>query len=247
MVIVPQSVNTDNQQYDQETDILQSSPKKMDFAIKIKNIPPLLYALIFAASMLLMLGFLGPQVTSVKRGQDNLLTPPDNMPYLGKSDSSVALFAAYDPFCAGCDVFYNEVEPAIKKKYVDTGKIKFYFWPRTYSQNSHENFESMECAGEQGFYWEYRKNLIGPPRYKEIWQEYTRENYIRAAQVTGLKEAEFVSCINSGKYTERITTFEKQAKDAGLQINPSIIVGRTVLRSPQISDVATILDRALAQ
>ncbi len=81
-----------------------------------------------------------------------------NLPIQGKADAQITIIEFSDYQCPFCGRFYVQTEGQIKKDYVDTGKVKFYYrdFPLTsIHPGAQKGAESARCAGEQNKYWEY--------------------------------------------------------------------------------------------
>lgn len=81
-----------------------------------------------------------------------------NSPVRGDVNAKVTMIEFSDYQCPFCEKFYQESEKQIKKDYVDTGKVKFYYRDFPLSQihlGAEKGAEAARCAGDQGKYWEY--------------------------------------------------------------------------------------------
>ena len=81
-----------------------------------------------------------------------------NLPPLGSASAKVTLIEFSDYECPFCERHYTQVESQLKKEYIDTGKVKFYYRDFPLSQihpGAQKAAEATRCAGDQGKYWEY--------------------------------------------------------------------------------------------
>lgn len=81
-----------------------------------------------------------------------------NLPVKGNQNAPVTLIEFSDYQCPFCGRFYEGAEAQIRKEYVETGKVKFYFrdFPLTQIHpGAKKGSEAARCAGDQGKYWEY--------------------------------------------------------------------------------------------
>ena len=153
MVILPSAFENKDAERNTEVNNSVKTSKKTDNSSNFKGSLVLIFALVVVIIASLVVVLYKPKVVSPdSQVGDNILNPGLEMPYLGKADAAVELIAVHDPFCAGCGWFYHEIETQIKTKYIDTGLIRFYFWPQILSENSQKNYEAMECANEQNRY-----------------------------------------------------------------------------------------------
>ncbi len=86
-----------------------------------------------------------------------------HLPVRGNKNASVTVIEFSDFQCPFCEQFYKTTYPQLKKEYIDTGKIAFYYrhFPLT---NIHPlavpAANASECANEQGKFWEYHDLLF---------------------------------------------------------------------------------------
>lgn len=86
-----------------------------------------------------------------------------NLPVLGKESAPVAFVEFSDYQCPFCSRFYTDAEAQIKKEYIDSGKVKFYFrdFPLiSIHPGAQKGAEAARCAGDQGKYWEYHNYVF---------------------------------------------------------------------------------------
>lgn len=81
-----------------------------------------------------------------------------DLPPLGKDSAKVTMVEFSDYQCPFCGRHFTQAEPQIKKEYIDTGKVKFYYRDFPLSQihqGAQKAAEAARCAGEQNQYWQY--------------------------------------------------------------------------------------------
>lgn len=90
---------------------------------------------------------------------------------LGDPNAKVTLIEYADYQCPFCSRFFTQVEPQIKKDYIDTGKVKMIYrnfafldtdqtgQPTGYKE-SHLSAEAAECAKDQNKFWQYHDLLF---------------------------------------------------------------------------------------
>jgi protein-disulfide isomerase len=75
---------------------------------------------------------------------------PDHV--LGNADAKVTVIEYASPTCPHCAQFSNEVYPAFKTEYIDTGKIKFILRPFIRNLQDAVVFLLAEAAGEEKYH-----------------------------------------------------------------------------------------------
>lgn len=86
-----------------------------------------------------------------------------HFPVLGNANAPVTVIEFSDFQCPFCESFFKNTFPSLKKDYIDTGKVKFYYrqFPLTsIHPNAQEAAEAAECANEQNKFWQYHDMLF---------------------------------------------------------------------------------------
>ena len=144
-------------------------------------------------------------------------------PLLGRADAPVTLVEFADYQCPFCQRFFATTLPALKKDYIDTGKLRYVFrdYPLDMHAHARPSAEAAHCAGEQGKYWAMHDALfqhqgaLDPPQLAE---------YARAVGVDG---PVFDQCLSSGRPRARVERGLADGAAAGVQGTPAFVVGKT--------------------
>ena len=75
---------------------------------------------------------------------------PDKV--LGAADAKVTVIEYASPTCPHCATFHNDVYPAFKAEYVDSGKVKFILRPFIRNLQDAVVFLLAEAAGEDKYH-----------------------------------------------------------------------------------------------
>src|SRR5437867_7147997 len=89
-------------------------------------------------------------------------TSVTDAPVLGRNDAPVTLVEFSDYQCPFCQRFFATTLSALKKHYVDTGKVRYVFRDFPLDQmhpQARKAAEAAHCAVEQGKYWEMHEVL----------------------------------------------------------------------------------------
>ncbi|OGE43236.1 hypothetical protein A3B45_00745 [Candidatus Daviesbacteria bacterium RIFCSPLOWO2_01_FULL_39_12] len=86
-----------------------------------------------------------------------------DLPPLGSKSAKVTMIEFSDYQCPFCGRHFTQAEPQLKKEYIDTGKVVFYYRDFPLSQihpGAQKAAEAARCAGDQNKYWEYHDLLF---------------------------------------------------------------------------------------
>lgn len=130
---------------------------------------------------------------------------PDDM-VLGRANAPIEVVEYASLTCPHCARFHAEVFPAFKRKYVDTGRVKFIFreLPTPPIQVATAGFLMARCAGQA----KYFKVIDEIFRSQDTW--YGSPGGPLAAlrgiaKANGMSEAQFQTCITDSKQVDALT------------------------------------------
>lgn len=112
--------------------------------------------------------------------------------------------------------------PQIERDYIATGKVRYYFLDFPLESIHPQAFRAAEaanCAGEQGRFWEMHARLfanqaaLGP------------DQLIAHAQALSLDLSRFRSCLESGRYADKIRSDLRDGQRLGVSGTPMFLLG----------------------
>jgi protein-disulfide isomerase len=147
----------------------------------------------------------------------------DNAVWLGNKNAPLTMVEFTDFQCPFCQRFHLSTFPEIRKRYIDTGKVRFASvdFPLQFHAHAFHAAEAARCAGEQGQFWKMRDQLVAnPSRLSETDLE-------AHAREIGLKMDDFHSCLTSGKYSQAIEKDLADAQALNIDGTPSFLIGHS--------------------
>ena len=173
----------------------------------------------------------------------------DDDPMLGRPDAKVLMIEFGDYQCPSCRQFWKEIEPRLKKDYIDTGKVKLVF--RDFPLNTHPEAvlaaEAVNCARDQNKYWEFHDKVF-------------REQYNKGDDVIRLKPADlkkwakdikmdpaaFDQCLDAEKYKAEVMKDKMEGEAAGVQGTPTFFInGRAMGGAQQYPEYRKVIEDLL--
>jgi protein-disulfide isomerase len=171
------------------------------------------------------------QGQAVPPAPQNMTVKGDAIFVLGKSDAPLTMVEFTDYQCPFCGRFETGTFPEIKRKYIDTGKMRLIVRDLPLSDLhpfALKAAQSVHCAGDQGKFWEM-KDLV-----------FKNQGKLDVVSLTGyatndlaLNENTFTSCMADGKHLKEIGEEAKYAQSLGITGTPTFIIGKTVGDSVQ--------------
>jgi protein-disulfide isomerase len=175
----------------------------------------------------------------------------------GDPSAPITITEYSDFQCPYCRIFYENTEPSLMERYVDTGTVYFVYKSvgGFIGPESKTAAEATYCAGDQGMFWEMH-DVIFANQTGENVGAYSTRRLEAFAEALDLDMAAYEDCMSSGKYDDLTEQDAKDATAAGIQATPSFIIsyevnGETqtrVIQGAQSIDVfAQEIEAALAE
>jgi len=144
----------------------------------------------------------------------------DEEPMLGDKDAPIEMIIFDDFQCPFCARFEQQSFKAIKKEYIDTGKVKFIYLhlPLGFHPMAGPAAQATECANDQGKFWELHDKIFANQG------SLNEENLKKWAEELGLDMEDFNSCYDSGKYSEQVQEEMELGRSVGIQGTPSFLI-----------------------
>jgi protein-disulfide isomerase len=170
-----------------------------------------------------------------------LVPPPLGDRSLGKDDAPVTVIEYASMTCPHCAHFHESTYPELKKRYIDTGKVRFIF--REFPLDSLAAGAAMlaRCADKPKFF----------PLIETLFQQQSKwavekplPQLLAIAKQAGFSEQSFETCLSDQKMLEAIQTEQRRAADKfGVNSTPTLFVnGKIQKGGVSIDELAKIID-----
>jgi len=170
-----------------------------------------------------------------------LVPPPLGDRVLGKEDAPVTVVEYASMTCPHCAHFHETTYPELKKRYIDTGKVRFIF--REFPLDPLAAGASMlaRCADKEQFF----------PLIETLFQQQSKwavekpiPQLLAIARQAGFSEEKFKACLSDQKMLDAMQAEQKRATDK-FQVNstPTLFVnGKKHVGGISIDDLAKVID-----
>jgi protein-disulfide isomerase len=173
-----------------------------------------------------------------------LVPPPLGDRSLGKDDAPVTIVEYASMTCPHCAHFHETTYPELKKRYIDTGKVRFIF--REFPLDPLAAGASMlaRCADKDQFY----------PLIETLFQQQRQwavekpiPQLMALAKQAGMSEQKFNACLSDQKMLDAMQAEQKRATDKfGVNSTPTLFVnGKKQVGGVTIEDLAKVIDPLL--
>ncbi len=189
-------------------------------------------------------------VTTVPSPTPDTDFDPETTAMRGDADAPITIYEFSDYQCPFCLRHFEQAMPKIIEQYVDTGNVRYIFkdFPITgIHPQAPKASEAAECAGEQERYWEMHDRLFQGqqadwnqnPDAVNIFKSYAEE--------LGLDTAPFDECLDSGRYTEEVSSDLNEGVQAGVTGTPAFFINGQFVSGAQPYEVFQQLIEALLE
>ena len=140
----------------------------------------------------------------------------------GPADAKVTIIEYASLTCSHCAAFHKETYPELKKRYIDTGKVRFIFREFPLDPLAAGAFMLARCAGEGKFFpmvemlfeqqntWAIRQPL--PP-------------LLALAKQAGFTEQSFNACLQDDKLLKQVEEIrDRGSKEYGVASTPTFFI-----------------------
>lgn len=160
-------------------------------------------------------------------------TVVDNPMSLGSATATLAIVEFSDYQCSYCRRFHVEVLPALRKAYIDTGKVQLLFkdYPLSMHREALPAAIAGRCAGEQGKFWPMNELLFANQ------DKLSGALYPKLAKSLALDVEAFKRCQLDPAIPVSIQRDQQQALDLGVNATPGFLIGRRLPEGLRIERV----------
>lgn len=146
----------------------------------------------------------------------------DDDPVLGDPNAKVAIVEFSDFQCPFCRRFETQTFPALKKKYIDSGKVKLIFrdFPLEFHPQATPAAAAANCAGRQNAFWEMHGLLF------DQQAKLKPELYTTLAQQLKLNMKTFKACLKDEAITNEIMADFTEGNKFSVNGTPTFFIGR---------------------
>jgi len=142
---------------------------------------------------------------------------------LGSKKAPLVLIEFTDYQCPYCKRFYDTTFAELKKKYIDTGKLRFISrnLPLPFHKHAESAALAASCGNDQNRYWQMRESIFSNPRALQP------EALSAYAKVNGLNVKRFDICMMKKRHLKKIKQDMADANAIGITGTPSFVLARS--------------------
>lgn len=163
-------------------------------------------------------------------------------PTMGNPDAPVKVEQFSNYTCSHCQTFALDREDTFRKTYIDTGKVYLTYYNYQFADDESANAaEATYCAGEQGKFFEYKKQVYMNLNSPGVFSEESLNSY---AKTVGLNMSNFQECLASDKHVDTVAEARNYAQMQKIQYTPCFVVNGKPVNANELNDA---IEAALAE
>ena len=158
---------------------------------------------------------------------------------IGDEKAPVTIIEYASMTCPHCAAFHATTYPELKKRYIDTGKVRFIFREFPLDQLALAGFLLARCAGPDK-YFPMIETLF--QMQKEWVTQKPLPPLLAIAKQAGMSEQQFNECLQNKKLIDGLEDVRQRAIKAGVQSTPTFFINGKPARAFTIEE----FEKALA-
>ena len=163
---------------------------------------------------------------------------------LGEADAPVTIVEYASMTCGHCANFHKNTLPAIKEKYIDTGKVRLIFREFPFDPRAEAGFMLARCSDDK--YFAMVDTLF---RQQDNWAR--AEDAVGAlsqlSKLAGFSQESFEACLTDQKLLDDIRAVRTRgAEEFGVDSTPTFFInGNKYAGSMSVDEMSAIIDSML--
>ncbi len=142
----------------------------------------------------------------------------------GSKNADIVLVEYSDYECPFCKRFHESVKQAMDE-YGDKIAWVYRHYPLPFHQNAQMEAEASECVAELGgndAFWKFTDQVYATT--DATGTSYTKDRLVGLVKELGLDTNKFTSCLDSGKYTNKVQADLSNGSEVGINGTPGTVV-----------------------
>jgi len=155
--------------------------------------------------------------------------------------------------CPYCKTWHDETYPALRREYVDAGKLRMAYLHLPLPNHSQARLaaEASMCASASGRFWEMHDRIFAS---QSRWSRLASADSLAARAMfdslsvtAGVPAAQYRSCMAAGATRSIVQADFARAVAANVSSTPSFFVGNTLIEGAvPLADFRRVIDSVLA-
>ena len=141
---------------------------------------------------------------------------------LGRSDAPITVIKYASMTCPYCRQFQKDTFPVLKKRYIDTGKIRFILREFPIGFQSGAATVALRCVAPENYFAAYDALMKSQSRW--VSQEVRRDPIWQVVRKFGLSRAAFDACYDDKSLTANLNAVKERGRTLGVIGTPNFFI-----------------------
>ena len=164
---------------------------------------------------------------------------------LGRAEAPVVMVKYMSLTCQHCRRFMAETFPALKREYIDTGKVRLVIREFPIGRTSGNATIALRCAPMSQYLALYNKFL----QQQSAWvsQEVRPEAIVKVASQVGMTREQYDTCLKNQPMIDGLNAVKNRGRELGIIGTPNFFIGNRLVKSVLgMPEIRAIVDPMLA-
>jgi protein-disulfide isomerase len=163
---------------------------------------------------------------------------------MGKANAPVIVIEYASLGCVLCRAFHKATFPQFKKTYIDTGKVRYSYREFPIGKSSAAAAVALRCVPEKHYFRLADKFMSNPGPWNS--REVNADAIYKVVQETGLKRAEFDTCLTNQKISDGVTWTKQRGRELGVRGTPTFFInGQKVRGALSFEEMRKLIEQHL--
>ncbi len=166
--------------------------------------------------------------------------------FLGRKNAPVTVIEYASMTCPVCRKFHTQTFPAFKKKYIDSGKVRYIIREFPIGHASGVATLALRCAKNNKDYFKLYDAYLSNQRLWVSLKIRHDEIYKVAKKATGMTRARFNHCISDKKLAANLQAIKQAGRELGVIGTPSFFINGHAMRGAKtLSEMDAVIQPML--
>ena len=163
---------------------------------------------------------------------------------LGDADAPVTIVEYASLTCGHCANFHNQTLPAIKEKYIDTGKARLVFREFPFDPRAEAGFMLARCADDKYF---AMVDVLFKQQDNWAFVDNARDALLQISRLAGFSQESFEACLTDQKLLDDVRAVRTRgANDFGVDATPTFFInGNKYSGALKVDEMSAVIDSLL--
>ncbi len=161
---------------------------------------------------------------------------------LGDPKAPITIIEYASLTCSHCAHFHTQILPDLKKKWIDTGKVKLVYRDYPLDQIAVKAAQIAECAGNDKYFGVIDIIFRGQPQWATGADPIAELS--KPLRIAGLGEAEIKACLANDAMMAPVLNDYRSGEALGVNATPTLFIGGKLYRgSRSVEDIDSELGK----